>query len=228
MAMLQNMDAQHLSKFLENEHSQTVALVLAHLDAKRGSTVLMNLQGAMRVDVVRRLAEMRQFSPEMAQTVAMALHKRMEKMGSSGRKSYSGFKAVAELLNRLDQGESRGILEEIEQNEPKVAIGIRELMFVFEDLCTVPAESIREFVSAADKKTLAVALKGGKDNVKAHLFKAMSSRAVEMLKEDMEVMGPVRMRDVNAAQQELLALARQLESEGRMILKMEVEDDLAV
>jgi len=158
----------------------------------------------------------------------MALHKRMEKMGSSGRKSYSGFKAVAELLNRLDQGESRGILEEIEQSEPKVAIGIRELMFVFEDLCTVPAESIREFVSEVDKKTLAIALKGGKDNVKAHLFKAMSSRAVEMLKEDMEVMGPVRMRDVNAAQQELLALARQLESEGRMILKMEVEDDLAV
>jgi flagellar motor switch protein FliG len=228
MAIVQRMDAQHLSKFLENEHSQTVALVLAHLDPKRGSTVLMNLQSAMRVDVVRRLAEMRQFSPEMAQTVAMALHKRMEKMGSSGRKSYSGFKAVAELLNRIDQSESRGILEEIEQSEPKVAIGIRELMFTFEDLQTVPAESIREFVSAADKKVLAVALKGGKENVKAHLFRAMSSRAVEMLKEDMEVMGPVRMKDVGKAQQELLALARQLESEGRMILKMEVDDDLAV
>jgi flagellar motor switch protein FliG len=228
MAIVQRMDAQHLSKFLENEHSQTVALVLAHLDPKRGSTVLMNLQGPMRVDVVRRLAEMRQFSPEMAQTVAMALHKRMEKMGSSGRKSYSGFKAVAELLNRIDQSESRGILEEIEQSEPKVAIGIRELMFTFEDLVTVPAESIREFVSEADKKVLALALKGGRDNVKAHLFKAMSSRAVEMLKEDMEVMGPVRMKEVGKAQQELLALARQLESEGRMILKMEVDDDLAV
>jgi flagellar motor switch protein FliG len=131
-------------------------------------------------------------------------------------------------LNRLNQTESRGILEEIEQSEPKVAIGIRELMFVFEDLVTVPAESIREFVSSADKKVLAMALKGGKDNVKAHLFKAMSSRAVEMLKEDMEVMGPVRMRDVGLAQQELLALARQLESEGKMILKMEVDDDLAV
>ena len=228
MAILQNLDAQHLSKFLENEHSQTIALVLAHMDAKRGSLVLMNLQGAMRVDVVRRLAQMRQFSPEMAQTVAMALHKRMEKMGSSGRKSYSGFKAVAELLNRLDQTESKVILEEIEQNEPKVAIGIRELMFTFEDLLTVPAESIREFVGAADKKVLAMALKGGKENVKAHLFKAMSSRAIEMLKEDMEVMGPVRMRDVGAAQQELLTLARQLESEGRMILKMEVEDDFAI
>jgi flagellar motor switch protein FliG len=228
MAMVQRMDAVHLSKFLENEHSQTVALVLAHLDAKRGSTVLMNLKGPMRVEVVRRLAEMRQFSPEMAQTVAMTLHKRMEKMGSSGRKSYSGFKAVAELLNRLDQVESKGILEEIEVTEPQIAIGIRNLMFTFEDLLTVPPESIREFVSAADKKVLAMALKGSRDNIKAHLFKAMSSRAVEMLKEDMEVMGPVRMRDVGHAQQELLAMARQLESEGRMILKMEVDDDLAV
>ena len=121
-----------------------------------------------------------------------------------------------------------GILEEIEQNEPKVAIGIRELMFTFEDLLTVPPESIREFVSAADKKVLAMSLKGGKDNVKAHLFKAMSSRAVEMMKEDMEAMGPVRMKDVGKAQQELLALARQLESEGKMMLKMEVDDDLAV
>jgi len=228
MAIVQRMDAAHLSKFLENEHSQTVALVLAHLDAKQGSTVLMNLKGAMRVDVVRRLAEMRQFSPEMAKTVAMTLHKRMEKMGTSGRKSYSGFKAVAELLNRLDQVESKGILEEIEVTEPQTAIGIRNLMFTFEDLLTVPPASIREFVSAADKKTLAMALKGSRDNLKAHLFQAMSSRAVDMLKEDMEVMGPVRMRDVSAAQQELLAMARQLESEGRMMLKMEVDDELAV
>lgn len=228
MAMLQKMDPQHLSKFLENEHPQTIALVLAHLDAKRGSSVLMSLHGAMRVDVVRRLAEMRQFSPEMAQTVALVLHRRMEGMGSAGRKSYSGFKAVAELLNRLDQLESKGILEEIEHDEPQLAIGIRNLMFTFEDLVTVPPESIREFIAAADKKVLALALKGGRDNVKSHLFKAMSSRAVEMLKEDMEVMGPVRLKDVNHAQQELLALARQLESEGRMILKMEMDDDLAI
>jgi flagellar motor switch protein FliG len=95
-------------------------------------------------------------------------------------------------------------------------------------LTMVPAESIREFIAAADKRVLAVALKGSRDNLKAHLFKAMSSRAVEMLKEDMEAMGPVRMRDVGLAQQELLALARQLESDGRMMLKLEVDDDLAV
>lgn len=228
MAMLQKMDPQHLSKFLETEHPQTIALVLAHLDAKRGSAVLMSLHGQIRVEVVRRLAEMRQFSPEMAQTVALVLHKRMEGAGTSGRKSYSGFKAVAELLNRLDQLESKGILEEIEHDEPQLAIGIRNLMFTFEDLVTVPPESIREFVAAADKKVLALALKGARDNVKSHLFKAMSSRAIEMLKEDMEVMGPVRLKEVNHAQQELLALARQLEGEGRMILKMEVDDDLAI
>lgn len=228
MAILQKMEPQHLSKFLENEHPQTIALVLAHLDAKRGSAVLMSLHGQLRVDVVRRLAEMRQFSAEMAQTVALVLHKRMEGAGSGGRKSYSGFKAVAELLNRLDQIESKGILEEIEHDEPQTAIGIRNLMFTFEDLITVPPESIREFIATADKKVLAMALKGGRDNVKAHLFRAMSSRAVDMLKEDMEAMGPVRMRDVSHAQQELLGMARQLESEGRMILKMEVDDDIAV
>ena len=228
MARLQKMDPLQLSKFLKNEHPQTIALVLAHLDAKLGSAVLMQLQPTMRVDVVRRLAEMRQFSPEMAQTVALVLHKRMEGMGTGGRKSYSGFKAVAELLNRVDQSASKGILEEIEQEQPQLAIGIRNLMFTFEDFLTVPAESIREFIAAADKRVLAVALKGSRDNLKAHLFKAMSSRSVEMLKEDMEVMGPVRMKDVGLAQQELLALARQLESDGRMMLKLEVDDDLAV
>jgi len=228
MAAVQKMDAQQLGKFLENEHPQTIALVLAHVDAKKGSMILMQLQPAMRVDVVKRLAEMRQFSPEMAQKVALVLHQRMEGMGNGGRKSYSGFKAVAELLNRVDQTASKGILEEIEQEEPKLALGIRNLMFTFEDLLTVPMESIREFIAAADKRVLAMALKGGKENLKAHLFKAMSSRAVEMLKEDMDVMGPVRMKDVGLAQQELLSLARQLESEGKMMLKMGADDDLAV
>ena len=228
MVMLQKLEPQQLAKFLENEHPQTVALVLAHLDAKKGSAVLMHLQGAMRVEAVRRLAEMRQFSPEMAQKVALVLHRRMDSLGGGGRKSYAGYKAVAEMLNLLDSGASKGILEEIEQQEPKVAIAIRTLMFTFDDLLTVPGNSIREIVSAADKRVLAMAMKGGKENVKAHLLKAMSSRAAEMLREDMEVMGPVRTRDVTAAQQELLALAERLESEGKIVLKMETDNDLAV
>jgi flagellar motor switch protein FliG len=228
LALLQKMDPQQLSKFLESEHPQTVALVLAHLDPKRGAALLMNLEESLRVQAVQRLAEMRQFSPEMAQKVAIILHRRLKALGSTGRRGYAGFKAVADLLNRLDQIASKGILEQIEQKEPKLAIGIRTLMFTFEDLLTVPAMSIRELVAAADKKTLSVALKGSKDNIKAHLFQAMSSRAVEMLKEDMDVMGPVRGKDVAAAQQELLNLARKLEAEGKMTLKLEAEDDLAV
>jgi flagellar motor switch protein FliG len=172
---------------------------------------------------------MRQFSPEMAQKVALVLHRRMEGLGgANGKKSYAGYKAVAELLNGLDSTASNGILEEIEATEPQVAIEIRTLMFVFEDLLTVPQASIRELMGAADKKVLAMSLKGAKDNLKAHLFMAMSSRAVEMLKEDIEAMGPVRSKEVNAAQQELLALARKLEAEGRMILKVETDNDLEV
>jgi len=228
LSMLQKLDPQQLSKFLEKEHPQTVALVLAHLEPKRGSTLLMHLEAKLRVESVRRLAEMRQFSPEMAHKVGLTLHRRMESMGGNGRKSYAGFKAVADLLNRMDQGASKGILEQIEQDEPKLAIGIRNLMFTFDDLMTVPEASVRELVANADKKVLALSLKGAKDNLKAHLFKAMSSRAVEMMKDDMDAMGPVRGRDVAAAQQEMLVLARKLESEGKIALKLEADDELAV
>ncbi len=228
LAMLQKMEPQQLSKFLEKEQPQTVALVLAHLEAKRGSSVLLHLEDRMRVEVVRKLAEMRQFSPEVAQKVALVLHKRMEGMGTNGRKTYSGFKAVADILNGLEQGLSKGILEKIETNEPALATGIRNLMFTFDDLVTVPAQSIRELIGAVDKKVLALALKGAQDNVKAHLFQAMSSRAVEMMKDDMEAMGPVRSKDVTAAKQELLALARTMENEGKIILKLEADDDLSI
>lgn len=226
LAALQKMDPAQLSKFLEGEHPQTVALVLAHLNPKRGSAVLMQLPEDLRVEAVRRLAEMRQFSPEMAQRVAMILYKRIHALGSTGRQSYAGFKAVADLLNRMEGNASRSILDSIEQQEPTLALGIRNLMFTFEDLLTVPPGSIRELVSAADKRLLALALKSADENLKAHLFAAMSSRAVEMLQEDMETLGPVRGRDVAQAQHDLLSLARKLEAEGKMILKVEADGDL--
>ena len=226
LAALQKMDPTQLSKFLEGEHPQTVALVLAHLNPRRGSLMLMQLPEELRVEAVRRLAEMRQFSPEMAQRVAMILYKRIHALGATGRQSYAGFKAVADLLNRMEGNASRSILESIEQQEPTLAIGIRNLMFTFDDLLTVPPSSIRELVSAADKRMLALALKSADENLRAHLFAAMSSRAVEMLQEDMESLGPVRGRDVAQAQQDLLSLARKLEAEGKMILKVEADGDL--
>ncbi|WP_158749991.1 flagellar motor switch protein FliG [Acidobacterium sp. S8] len=173
LAMLQKVDPQQLGKFLDGEHPQTVALVLAHLDPKRASLVLNSLSEEQKVAVVRRLAEMRQFSPEMAQKVAVILHKRLETVGDTGRKAYAGFKAVADLLNRLDAEQAKKILEEIEEEEPEVAINIRNLMFTFEDLVTVPSASMRDLVAAIDKAILAMALKGAREDVRAHIFRAI-------------------------------------------------------
>ena len=207
LAKLQRTDPQQLGKLLDTEHPQTIALVLAHLDPKRASTVLDNLSEDHRVIAIQRLAEMRQFSPEMAQKVAHILHRRLETVGDTARKSYSGFKAVADLLNRLNVEESAKILESIEENNPEMALGIRNLMFTFGDLITVPPATIREIVAGVDKRQLAMALRGANEVLRAQIFKAMSSRAAEMLKEDMEVLGPVRSREVAQAQQGILNAA---------------------
>jgi flagellar motor switch protein FliG len=228
LTMLQRVDPQQLGKFLESEHPQTVAVVLAHLDPRRGSVVIDSLTEERRVEAIRRLAAMRQFSPEMAQRVAMILHRRLENMGDTGRRAYSGFKAVADLLNRMDSERAKKILDEIEAADVAMALSIRNLMFTFEDLVTIPPASMREIVAAADKRQLALALRGARDDLRAHVFSAMSSRAADMLKEDMEVMGPVRGREVAAAQHEILALARGLEAEGKVILKLEQGDDFIV
>lgn len=226
LAKLQRTDPQQLGKLLDAEHPQTIALVLAHLDPRRAAQVLDNLGPEHRVVAIRRLAEMRQFSPEMAQKVAFILHRRLETVGDTGRKSYSGYKAVADLLNRLHVEESKHILESIEEAEPELALSIRNLMFTFEDLVTVPPASIREIVAGVDKRQLALALRGAKEELRAQVFKSMSSRAVDMLQEDMEVLGPVRTREVAQAQQEILNLARRLESEGKVILKLETGDEM--
>jgi flagellar motor switch protein FliG len=226
LAKLQRTDPAQLGKLLDSEHPQTIALVLAHLDPRRASSVLDNLSEEHKVVSIQRLAEMRQFSPEMAQKVAHILHRRLETVGDNARKSYSGFRAVADLLNRLNAEESKKILEKIEEGQPELALNIRNLMFTFEDLITVPAATIREIVSGVDKRQLALALRGANDELRAQIFKSMSSRAVEMLKEDMEVMGPVRSREVAQAQQEILNLARRLEAEGKVILKLETGDEM--
>ena len=226
LAKLQRTDPQQLGKLLDSEHPQTIALVLAHLDPRRASQVLDNLSEEHKVVSIQRLAEMRQFSPEMAQKVAQSLHRRLENMGDTARRSYSGFKAVADLLNRLPAEGSKKILETIEEGQPELALSIRNLMFTFEDLVTVPAATIREIVSGVDKRQLAMAMRGANEELRAQIFKAMSSRAVEMLKEDMEVLGPVRSREVAQAQQEILNLARRLESEGKVVLKLESGDEM--
>jgi flagellar motor switch protein FliG len=225
---LQKADPQQLAKFLEVEHPQTVALILAHLNARQASTLLMRLPEEMRAESVKRLAQLRQFSPEVAHKVSVALHKRLESLGEQSRRAYAGFKGAADMLNQLDPNTGKGILENIEKDDPKMALAIRNLMFTFEDLLGVPEAGIRELLSQLEKKTLALALRGASEELKNLIFKSMSSRAVEMLKEDMEVLGPVRSKDVNQAQREIVEAARKLEAEGKLVLSAEAQEEYVV
>jgi len=225
---LQQADPQQLAKFLEGEHPQTIALILAHLNGRQASALLMRLSDQTRVQSIKRLAQLRQFSPEMAEKVSLILNRRLQSLGEQSRRSYAGFKNVADVMNRLEGGLAKGILEAIEQEDSKLAIHIRNLMFTFEDLLGVSDVHVREWVSGMNKKTLALALKGASNDLKDHIFRAMSSRAVEMLKEDMDALGPVRAKDVAQAQQEGVALIRKLESEGKVILKAEGGDEYVV
>jgi len=225
---LRKADPQQLAKFLEGEHPQTVALIVAHLDAKQAAALLTLLNGETRGDVVRRLAEMRQFSSDMAQKVSVILNKKLQSIVKTRQRGYAGFKAVAEVLNRMDMEMSKSVLEQVEMADPKVALAIRNVMFTFEDLLATPEGSIRELLTQLDKKTLGMALKGASEDLKNHVFKCMSTRAADMLKEDMDILGPVRSRDVALAQQEAVNVARTLEAQGKLTLKMEGDDEYVV
>ena len=225
---LQKADPEQLAKFIQDEHPQTIAVVLAHLGPKVASRLLMLLPEATRAMAISRLAEMRPFSPEFVNTISLVLHKRVGALGRQSRRSFGGVKVVAELLNMIDQNSSRIVLENIEQDTPQLAVSIRNLMFTFEDFLKVADEGIRELLGQCDKRTMAMALRGASEDLRNHFFRSMSGRAVLMLKEDMEMLGPVRARDVARAQEETVQLARKLEASGRMILKSESSDDILI
>jgi flagellar motor switch protein FliG len=225
---LQKADPQQLAKFLEGEHPQTLALILGHLESKQAATLLMRLPAEVRAEAVKRLAHLRQFSPEMAEKVSVILNRQLQSLGEQRRRTYSGFKSVAELMNRLEGDVARAILENIEQEEPKLSVEIRGLMFTFEDFLQVPEQSLRELVGQVDKRVLAVALKGASEELRNCIYRTMSSRAVEMMKEEIEVLGPVRGKDVAKAQQEIVGVARKLESEEKLVLKDDGNDEYLV
>jgi flagellar motor switch protein FliG len=225
---LQKADPQQLAKFIQGEHPQTIALVLAHMSPKAASAILGMLPEKVRGQAVARMAQMQQFSPEMVQKISLILSRKMLSLGEQSRHGFGGIKAVADLLNTIDSRLSTSILTAVEQENAQLAVSIRNFMFTFEDFMEVPETSIRELLGQLDKKVLATALKGATEDLRNHIFKSMSSRAVEMLKEDMEALGPVRSRDVSQAQMDAITLARSLESQGKMILKSETDDALVV
>ncbi|HEY2545797.1 MAG TPA: flagellar motor switch protein FliG [Candidatus Acidoferrum sp.] len=225
---LQRIDPEQLAKFLQGEHAQTIALVLAHLNTRTARSVLMFLSEKTRGQTVKRMAQMQQFSPEMVKKISTVLNGRLAAIGQQSRRAFGGVKAVADLLNQIEQVASKNILEAIEEDDTQLATSIRNLMFTFEDFLEVEDGGMRELLGQVDKKTLASALKGASEDLKNHFFKCMSTRAAEMLKEDIEALGPMRSRDVQAAQQEIVNAARKLESEGKMFLKSDKEESYVV
>ena len=221
---LQRADPKQLARLLEGEHPQTVALVLGHLEPKQASALLMHLPRLARAESVRRLANLRQFSPAIAERISTAVHRRLRSAGETNKRTYSGFQNVAALMNSIDSDTSREILENIEGQDAKLASSIRELMFTFEDFGRLEDAHLREISSAIDRKILAVALKGAQPDLRDRFFKLMSSRAVEMLKEDMDALGPVRGKDVVKAHGEMVSLARRLEEEGKLTLRNDEGD----
>ncbi len=222
---LQRIEPKQLARFLEGEHPQTIALILGHLETKQASALLMCLPPPVRAESVRRLANLRQFSPAVAEKVAIVLNRRLRSVGEQKKKTYSGFQSVADMMNNIDATTSGEILEKIEAQEAALAISIRDLMFTFDDFLGVSEVQLRAVSGGADKKVLTLALKGATEAVRNHFFATMSSRAIEMMKEEAELLGPVRSKDVAKAQQEVVALARKLEQEGKIVLKSEGGDE---
>ncbi len=222
---LQRIEAKQLARFLEGEHPQTIALILGHLETKQASALLMCLPHPVRAESVRRLANLRQFSPEMAEKVAMVLNRRLRSVGEQKKKTYSGFQSVADLMNNIDATTSSEILEKIEAEEAELAVNIRDLMFTFDDFLGVSEVQLRTVSGGADKKVLTLALKGASEPVRNHFFSTMSSRAIEMMQEEAELLGPVRAREVAKAQLDIVAMARKLEQEGKIVLKSEGADE---
>ena len=208
---LDKADPQKLSRFLQNENPQTIALVLANVDSRYGALLLSSLPEALGAEVAIRIANLREISPEIIKRISSCLH---QKLGMARRETVDGAKTVAELVNKMDRSAGRNILEKIETENADLALNIRNLMLLFDDILLVESAGVRQILEKVDKKTLTMALKGTSEELQAHIFKNMSQRAVEMMKEDMEALGPVRVRDVEKAQREIVEVIQKLEDEG--------------
>jgi len=216
---LQKADPQQLAKFIHSEHPQTVALILSHLNPSQAAALLNSLPPELRADVALRMANLDQISPDIISRIAAIIGQKLKNLGELSRESYGGVRAVAEMFNRLDAASSKEILEKIEGEDPALVETVRHLMFVFEDLLTVDQGAIKEILSRVDRKLLTVALKGASEQLRNHFLDCMSQRGSEMMREDMSSLGPVKIKVVEAAQQQVIAVVRQLENEGVINMK---------
>jgi flagellar motor switch protein FliG len=217
--LLRKADPGTLAKVMNSENPQTIALVLCQLDGDQAAQFLRSLPTELRPEVARRAAALDKISPEVLQRVTRSVHVRLRAMGDSPLQAFGGVRVVADLLNRVDPAEAEAILEKINQENPQLDEEIRRLMFVFEDLLKVSPDGVRALMARVDRKILTVALKGSSPQLRKHFMSLMSSRASEMLVEDMQALGPVRIKDVSDAQQKVIATAKQMEAEGQIALR---------
>jgi flagellar motor switch protein FliG len=225
---LQKADPQQLAKFIHNEHPQTIALILSHLNPTQAAALLVSLPTALRSDVAIRMAHMDQISPEIINKIAAVIGQKLKAVGEFSRESYGGVRAVAEMFNRLDSGTGKDILTTIDQEDNKLCEAIRQLMFVFEDLLLIDVTGLKELVGKIDRKVLTIALKGTSEQLRQRIMGLMSQRSAQILREDIESLGPVKIREVEAAQQQIIALLRDMERDGTIVLKGGVGEQYVV
>ncbi|HWB19051.1 MAG TPA: flagellar motor switch protein FliG [Phycisphaerales bacterium] len=217
-AFLQRAEAENLLAFIQDEHPQTIALILSHLPHHKASEILVGLPTAKQVEVVRRIANMEQTNPDVIREVEAGLESRLSNMLMSSMERVGGVETVAEILNLCGRAAEKQVMEAMEGEDPELVEQIRRLMFVFEDIKMVNDKGIQAVMKEVDNDELCLALKTASEELKEKIFSNMSSRAAELIKEDMQFMGPVRLSDVEAAQQRVVDIVRRLEDAGEIVI----------
>ncbi|MEW6199603.1 MAG: flagellar motor switch protein FliG [Planctomycetota bacterium] len=215
---LQKTEKENLVTFLQEEHPQTIALVLSHLPPGMATDILSALPTERQIEVVSRIANMDQTSPDVIKEVERGLEKRLAGLVSERFERVGGVQAVAEILNMAGRATEKAILEGLEEDNPQLVEEIRRLMFVFEDIIRVNDKGIQAVLKEVENEELALALKTASDDLKKKIFSNMSERAGQLIQEEMEYMGPVRVSDVEAAQQKIVDVVRRLEDAGEVII----------
>ncbi|WP_031410431.1 flagellar motor switch protein FliG [Geobacillus vulcani] len=221
-------DPMQLLNFIQNEHPQTVALILSYLEPAQAGQILSALPQEMQADVARRIALMDSTSPEIINEVEQILERRLSATVVQDYTQAGGIEAVVEVLNQVDRSTERTILDALEIQDPELAEEIKKRMFVFEDIVTLDHRAIQRVIREVDNNDLMLALKVASEEVKNVIFRNMSTRMAETFKEEMEYMGPVRLRDVEEAQSRIVAVIRRLEEAGEIVIARGGGDDIIV
>jgi flagellar motor switch protein FliG len=226
---IKRLDSRTLASFLQNEHPQTIALVLAHLERNQAGGVLAQFSENLQLEVVQRIASLDQVSPAIIEEIDAALREEITLVEEVGGRLVGGPQSVAEILNQMERTQETAILKRLEEEDHEdLAEEIRRYLFTFEDLLAVEDRGIMALLKETNTQDLALALKVASDELKAKFFKNMSSRASEMLQEELEIMGPVRLREVETAQQKIIQVAKRLESEGQLLLTGKSSEDVFI